>query len=58
MTAHYGVKLLLMIAWTERSRSSGIGAHHRVDYATDAANDYRIKEEPMFAEASLAAWVL
>jgi hypothetical protein len=39
MTAHYGVELLLMIARTERSRSSGIGAHHRVDYAASDRNE-------------------
>ena len=33
MTAHDRVELPLTIPWTERSRSSGISAHDRVDYA-------------------------
>jgi hypothetical protein len=33
MTAHDRVESVLMIAWTERSRSSGIGAHDAVEYA-------------------------
>ena len=31
------MELVLMIAWTERSRSSGIGAHHAVEYAASYA---------------------
>ena len=34
MTAHDRVESVLMIAWTERSRSSGIGAHDAVEYAS------------------------
>ena len=42
-----------------RHALAGLGdQRHRRGNRTDAANDYRIKEEPMFAEASLAAWVL